>query len=399
MKSIQELIYRQRAGLVKESFIDNNEDLIKEEQIHEQWLLEEELLLESSTGEGADTAGKLRELKLGKHLNGNKHMESYRAEGKTPKEMHDKLATKAHGENHENTAGNKANEKDAKNGAEDIKKHLKKFGHGEVKRTVWTSQPSDHESETGVHDKNTKADLIVTTSKAHKRKNRNENKVAVSVKTGSGSVNYSNLGVDSLEKLSGAKLKHHTEEHGEVIKHNLSEDSHDKYKELRDSGDKKKQARAAKIKESSLKMNSNIAGGIREALAKKSHNELHKIVSDAVAPETHLKHIVSRQITYPKGHSKAGQEKSHHTYDAHKHVAEYLHHFENLHVDPSATGNSVTIHGHHKITKKKMAVARVSISAGGRPANKSPKGTVTLPSEDHKDIHYTDSSEHMEHHH
>ena len=57
--------------------------------------LEEELLLEASTGEGADTVGKLRELQVGQHLNGGKHMESYRAEGKTPEQTHDKLSKKS----------------------------------------------------------------------------------------------------------------------------------------------------------------------------------------------------------------------------------------------------------------------------------------------------------------
>lgn len=359
--------------------------------------LEEELLLEASTGEGADTVGKLRELQVGQHLNGGKHMESYRAEGKTPEQTHDKLSKKAHGENYEKAEGHKTSQKNAVRAAKNIESHLEKHGHGKVKKTVWTSQPSDHQSETGVADKNSKADLIVTTSKSHKRKNRSENKVAISVKTGSGSVNYSNLGLDSLSKMSGKSLSHHTEKHGETIKTNLHEDSHDKYKALRDSSNKKDQEKASNVKKSSFEMNTSIAHDIRHGLSQKSHNELHKTVSDAVSPETHLKHIVSRQITYPKSHSKAGQERGHHTYDAHGHVAEYLHHFENLHVDPTAKGNSVTIHGHHKVTKKKMAVARISISAGGRPANKSPKGTVTLPSEDHKDIHYTDKSEHMEH--
>ena len=57
----------------------------------------------------------------------------------------------------------------------------------------------------------------------------------------------------------------------------------------------------------------------------------------------------------------------------------------------------MTVHGHHHKTGKKMAVATFNVSAGGRPANHSPRGAVNLASEDHKDIKYTDKSEHMEH--
>lgn len=366
--------------------------------------IKEEFLVEAGgAGASADTKGKLRELEVGKYLNGGKHMDSYRAEGKSPAQMHHEHSQKAHGENYEHSDSYKKQQKHSQSGAEAIKAHLKKHGYGDVKRTVWTSQPSDHESETKVKDTNNSADLIVTTSKTHKRhlteaaaKTRDEDKIAISMKTGSGHVNYSNPGVASLSKLAGHDLSKHTKEHEETVKKHLPAgpgNSHAKFKALRDSSKVSDKKKADTIKKSSEAMNAKVAHHLRQGLASKSHEELHAAISHEVAPKTHLKHLVSRQIT----DKKTGEEKAHHTYDLHGHVHEYLNHFHSLHVDPHSSASSVTVHGIHKKTGKKMAVARVSVSAGGRPANASPRGTVTLPSEDHKDVHYTSASEHMEH--
>ena len=67
------------------------------------WLKEEislsqnELLTEEA-GAKADSSGKLREILIGKHLNGGQHMTSYRAEGKTPEQMHNRHAQKLLGD-------------------------------------------------------------------------------------------------------------------------------------------------------------------------------------------------------------------------------------------------------------------------------------------------------------
>jgi hypothetical protein len=368
--------------------------------------IKEEFLVEhGGAGASADTKGKLRELEVGKHLNGGKHMESYRAEGKLPEQIHHEHATKADGENYQKSDSFKKRDTVAKKGAQHILAHLAKHGYGKPTRTVWASQPGDHESETKVKDPNNSADLIVTTDKSHKRslteakaKTRDENKIAVSMKTGSSHVNYSNPGVNSLSKMAGRDLTEHTKEHEETVKKNLSAGAgaaHAKFKALRDSSKASDKKKADTIKKSSEAMNAKVAHHLRQGLADKSHEELHAAITNEVAPKTHLKHLVSRQIT----DKKTGEEKSHHTYDLHGHVHEYLNHFHSLHVDRESSSSSVTVHGIHKKTGKKMAVARVSVSAGGRPANASPRGTVTLPSEDHKDVHYTsEGSEHMEHH-
>lgn len=358
-----------------------------------------EILLEAA-GAAADRKGKLRELEIGQHLNGGKHMESYRAEGKTPSEIHNKLSVAEHGLGYENTDTYNKYQNSAKKAANDIKSHISKHGYGNISRTVWTSQASDHKSETGVDDPNTTADLIVSTSKSHQRvdnhgEKRKEHKIALSIKTGSGSVNYSNPGIKTLSAMAGKDLSVHTNSHKKIVDENLPKekgDAHDRYKMLRDSNNKEDQIRAAEIKHSSLNLNKNVAHGLRMGLSSKSHDELHKTIRDAVAPDTHLKHIVSRQITDAKGN-----EKGHHTYDLHKHVDEYLDNFQGLHVDPNDSSGTVTVHGYHKKTGNKMAVARVSIHAGGRPANTSPRASIVLPSEDHNSIKYSEKSEHMEH--
>jgi hypothetical protein len=359
-----------------------------------------EILLEAA-GAAADRKGKLRELEIGQHLNGGNHMESYRAEGKTPSEIHNKLSVAEHGEGYANSDTFSKSQEMAKKAAGHIQKHLNTHGYGKVTRTVWTSQPSDHKSETGTDDPNTSADLIVSTDKHHTREGvdgekRKEHKIAVSVKTGSGSVNYSNPGIKTMSDMAGTDLSVHTKAHKDVVDAHLPKekgDAHDRYKKLRDSTNVEDQIKAANIKHSSVMLNKNVAHGLRMGLSSKSHEDLHNTIMDSVAPKTHLKHIVSRQIT----DAKTGKEKGHHTYDLHNHVDEYLKHFMGLHVDPSDSSGTVTVHGYHKKTGKKMPVARVSIHAGGRPANISPRASIVLPSEDHKDINYSQKSEHMEH--
>ena len=364
--------------------------------------LKEEFIIEEA-GASADSKGKLRELNLGKHLNNGKHMESYRVEGKTPKEVAHKHNESTHGKNYEKSENYKESEKNSKRDAQHIKDHLKKFGHGEVKKTVWASQPSDHKSETSVEDKNNSADLIVATNRSHQRPHGKETKVAVSIKTGSSKVNYSNPGITALESRSGSNLKKHIKAHEELTNSLLPKsagNAHDRYKQLRDSTKKADKDKAAKIKQSSLELNKNVSKEFRKGIAKKSHEELMSAIKDEVAPKTHLKHIVSREVT-----DTAGKTKAHKTYDLHKHVDEYLNHFKDLSVDKKSESTSVTVHGtfhhpkdrNHPLNGKKMAVANWTISAGGKPANASPRGAVNLSSEDHKDIHYTDKSEHMDH--
>ena len=341
--------------------------------------------LAGGTGAGADSLGKRRELGLGRALNNGQPVDSYRSEGKTPEQMYDNHAKKLHGENYNDDPTHvRAVDSDTR-GAQEIKNYLKRRGHGNVVKTVWTSQPSDHESETGVNDPNSTADNVITTDK---KTNGNANKIGISVKTGkTGTINWDNPGLNRLIDLSGVDLQQHTIPHKELTNELGTGSSHKLYKELRDSSDVKDQAKAALIKSSSNNMNQAVARDFHGGLANMSHEQLKDVIVRAVSPPTHLTHIVSHQILDKNGH-----EKAHHIFDEHEHVNDYLNNFESFHMQPLKPGQtSVTIHGRHKKTGKIMPIAKWSIYAGGRPAGGSPRGATTLPSEYHKDIEYSDN--------
>ena len=80
--------------------------------------------------------------------------------------------------------------------------------------------------------------------------------------------------------MAGTDLSTHTTKHENVVKKNLpgKGGSHDKYKEKRDSVNPEDRSKAAKVKHSSVEMNRNVAHDLRQGLAKKSHDELHKTI-------------------------------------------------------------------------------------------------------------------------
>ena len=83
------------------------------------YLLEEKASKEDFGDLGNDPKGKLHELLVGMHLNGGKHMETFRDENKkTPKQVHDEIAEKLGGVN---SPQYKNFSERAKKAAEDIK--------------------------------------------------------------------------------------------------------------------------------------------------------------------------------------------------------------------------------------------------------------------------------------
>jgi hypothetical protein len=365
------------------------------------YLVESIHFLTEETGKESDAKGKLRELNLGKYLNGGKHMDSYRAQGKEPIEVAHGHNTTAFGAKYATSLRYAEHETNSKMHAGQIIKHLQDHGYGKVKRSVWTSQPADHKSETGVEDTNNSADNILTMNKQHARNRKKFDKIALSIKTGHNKVNYSNPGLAALAVRSGANLTQHTKQHADLVSKLLPAGAgspHDRYKALRDSPKKTDQALAAQIKQSSVDLNRRVSNSFRRGLAVKKSDELKQTIRDEIAPATHLKHLVSREIT----DEKTGRTMAHKIYDLHGHVDDYLNHFQDLHVKPS-DATSVTIHGtfqhptdaKHALNGKVVPIATWAISAGGKPTNASPRGTVNLTSEDTKKInwHHTRRSE------
>jgi len=333
-------------------------------------------IIEASEKSKPDSMGKLHETLTGKFLNNGKFSEHHRTEEGTPEEVHNRHATAMFGKNFENHPEYKNMVSNAQKAAADIKTHLKSHGITKIKKVAWTSQPSDHEKETGVKDPNSTADVIVT--------GHNGKQVGVSLKVGKTKTpNYKNPGIKTYEGWSGRKLSHLNANHmATLAKH--GNPTHEQYKAWRDSSKPRERAKAEEIKNSSDSLNQSVAKEIHKGLSKKTHSELHDIIKQSTSPKTHLPTIVSHTVT---GNNNALE--SHDVHDQGSHIDHYLSHFKDLHVAPHKGGTSVNIQGtfqhptdkNHPLNGKKMTVWRTSVYAGGKPVNKSPRGATTLPSE------------------
>jgi hypothetical protein len=362
-----------------------------------------------------DTAGKLFELMKGYYQSRKQFPTHYRAEGKTPKDIHDIMARKMFGDDYRNHPEYKNLDRTARIAAE----HNTKFNeleHGHdpsqgYQKVAWTSQPADHKSETGVIDKNSVADSIATLH--HGQKVAHSDKI-----TGVGKpVNYKNPGVKTFADMSGSDMSDVGNEHAATLrKHgiNSGEAGYQKWSQWKgkrkDEKSKKKglyhEPTAAELKKAEEIEAS--AGSVNQEVARRMHGGFAQIAADdrqngttnlrdaiekAVAGPTHLRTSVT--------HTEVNPDGSHHrtkVYDLHDHVNQYLNHFDNYHVEPEHKDglSSVAIYGHYKhptdanhpSNGKRMRVANISVYSGGRPNNIMPRGAITLPSEHHKDIEY-----------
>ena len=181
-----------------------------------------------STKNPSDSFGKIHEILVGKHLNGGSFPEDYRVEGKRPVDIHNAHAVARFGKKFESHPKYKAMDKAASEVATKIKSHLSSNHSIKPQRTAWTSQKSDHKSETGVVDPLNKADLIVTGS--HKGDHKTGKKAAISLKYGElKKTNYANPGLKTLGALSGTSLTHHQAPHKKLLD-KLGNPSHEEYK-------------------------------------------------------------------------------------------------------------------------------------------------------------------------
>lgn len=336
-----------------------------------------------STKNASDSAGKVHEILVGKHLNNGNFPEDYRVEGKRPVDIHNAHASALFGKKFESHEKYKQMDKAASDVAVKIKSHLTSNHSIKPQRTAWTSQASDHEKETGVKDPLNKADLIVTG--AHKSDHKTGKKAAISLKYGElKQTNYSNPGLKTLGSLSGKDLTKHQEPHREFLK-SVGNPNHEEYK----VHPKKKQ-----IEASSKSMTENVAHdfakGIRDkyksdddfkGYIKKSVGAVgHTNGGDIESGKTHLPHVIAK--------TKIKKDGSHeHTVvGGAEHVDNYLSHFKDMHVSHSPGQGSVAIFGTHKKTGKKMEVHRISVYMGGQHETANPRGATTLRSESHSSI-------------
>jgi hypothetical protein len=383
-----------------------------------EYLLEAKAKKEKKTSgfKPGDSAGKLFELLKAKEQNGGEFPESYRAEGKRPKEIHDITAKKMFGDKFEEHP----EYKNLANSVKIAERHNTDYnrlvhGHDPKKgyqRVAWTSQPADHESETGTDDPNSVADSIPTLH--HGQKISQSDKLTA---VGS-SVNYKNPGIETLGKISGADFSGLGETHKKLLKqHGIS--TSDKgyetwanWKGKRDyipSGEERQ--KAEEIEQSSKLVNQDAAKKMHagfinqvEADRKDGGNKVRDSLMNAIAPPTHLKTVVTHTEL-----NEDGTHKKTKVYDLHDHINQYLNHFRDFHVDPEHRSglSSVTVHGHyrhptdpnHPMNGKKMPVASIAVYSGGRPNSIKPRGAITLPSENNKEIKYQNQvSSDPEHH-
>ena len=354
-----------------------------------------------------DSAGKLFELLKASHQNNGEFPEDYRAEGKKPADIYHKTGKKLLGDDY-NSHSFMDNLRNAADIASRVNDEYNRT-HGHVpekgyKRIAWTSQPSDHKSETGVEDPNSVADSIVTL--------HNGKKIGHSDKlTGINQpVNFKNPGMQTLMGLVNSQPA--TEEmqaHSDLVKSfglSSSDKGHDEFKRLRDSSNPEEREIANQIVSSSSRVNSKFTSNIRrsfqEIFEKEGDEGIKKRIKDLVAGPTHLPTVV----THTEVNDQTGEHHRTRVYDLHTHTQEYLDHFTDISPDPLREGQtSVTLRGtyrhptatDHPQNGKRMAVMRVSIYSGGRPTTITPRGSVSLPSLDNEHIVHSDIIDTLKH--
>ena len=303
--------------------------------------------------------------------------------GRKPQDVHNAHATAVFGKDFAKNKEYIAMDKAAKESARQTAAHLKKHHGITPKRVAWTSQASDHETETGVKDPISKADLIVTGS--HKGDHRKGKKVALSLKHGKlKSVNYSNPGLKTLGRHAGVDLTQYQKPHKELL-NRMGNPTHEEYKN---------HPKRHEIEASTRLMTQNMTRAFADGVRKKYKNDdqLKDYIKRSVGAnghteggseeqgKTHLPHV----LVHAKLKSDGSYE--HHVMPAEDHVHNYLTHFKDLHVVHNPGQTSVTIYGTHKGTGKIMPVHRTSIYMGGAHETANARGATTLPSEFHKTV-------------
>jgi len=374
-----------------------------------QYLLSEAKIKPISTNNPADSAGKIHEILVGKHLNNGSHPEDYRVEGKKPEDILHAHAKSLFGQKYAKHPEFKKMDRAAKESADEIRKHLKKHhGINTIGRVAWTSQAKDHHSETGVHDPLSKADLIVsgthpsgdhTKAKKvsislkykHKRENKSESKTG-----------YSNPGMKTLSAHSGNtegienenSVKAAINSHSNLLKkHGIKANTEEGHEAIK----KKSAAVQKEIKDSSKAISRAVADQYHAGLVKtyKGDDEIKKYIKKSVGAnghisggneqegKTHLPTVLAATTTGARNHHKIA--------DAETHVNNYLSHFHNLEFERRGNGD-VYVTGTHKGTGEKHSIHRVNIRDKGKAERTSVSANVELSAEGNKSV---DTSKHL----
>lgn len=279
--------------------------------------INESTLVEArETGKASDTEGKLHELLTGYHLNGGKHMESYREEGKTPEAVHDSIKASLPKQSYDRI------NKHAKEMADKIKDHLKSSGYkGKIHKTVWTSQTKDIEHFTGKKDPNNESDVMIHYKHAKGSSVSGDEHLGFSMKYADNAPTLKNKSPKTMADTYGMDhqklMKHHDAHMNDIAKHlpataKTGVAMHAAYKALR--GTKK----GEEIETSSNESRKKMIGELHSHLSKKTPEELHSMVMNHISGETNSKVLMAHTTSTGKHHITDTREHYKKILDEHK---------------------------------------------------------------------------------
>lgn len=217
----------------------------------------------------SDTKGKLHELLVGYHLNGEKHMEKHdNAEGESPEEAHDRLKKSVTPEDYK-----EANDR-AKFAANDIKKNIT----GPIHKIQWTSKAGDIHRATGIHASQTQdaSDIVVTTRHPDTGEELHHG-ISLKVSDNHGEVPVSNPGMESTH--GGRAI---LDAHREGLKKDFPEIMNQSNPKARNAAMTDNPGAAAEIKRRNSGMLNNLATHLHSQLSSMSGEDLAKHIREHV---------------------------------------------------------------------------------------------------------------------
>jgi hypothetical protein len=302
------------------------------------------------SGQESDTEGKLFEVLSGYHLNGKKHMNSYREEGKLPQDIHDEIKSKISPE-----AYQRVNQHAMENAA-NIRQHLKDNGYkGKINHVVWTSQSGDIGHFTGKDDPNNESDVMINFKHGLGSKGQGEEKLGYSMKYANNAVTLKNKTPKTFGATYGIDekplMKLH-QAHMTTVRSVLNDDKtsaaglHQIYKDNRgtDVGDE--------IERSSNDSRKQMVKHLARKLGQLKPQELHDRILDHIAGPTNSTVFMAHTNTQGGNHILSTREHYQKILKEHK---------AHLKVKPGA-GTSFTVTG-----KDGQKLLEYQVVSKGRP--------------------------------
>ena len=308
-----------------------------------------------------DDKGKLFEILHAKHIHPEIKLPThYRdEEGKSPEEVHNSIKGRISKQEYVTIEGH------ARDSAANMREHLRGQGHNpnHITHVAWTSNgATDVKKFTDKDDPHNDSDVM------YRFKHPKTGKVThagVGLKYGSQKEpNLRNPGLDSLERMTGAKtLVSRFEKHKKNIKAlgytGTAGENHAKWKTEKTS----KRGKAAD--QSKLETTRGIAKDMHAAFAGKSSSELMTYVRGIVSPRT--VHPTYRMHTRT-AHNEPGASASHHIDEPSKDIEQHLSQFSELMVDKKHPGGiSVVIRGKRKGDGKVVPVLTHAVKGVSGP--------------------------------